>query len=204
MTTAGEIVSAALSDLLYTGVGETATGPDLATGLRMLNDMLFSWANESVDVLHEEFTLSSLFTFFVPPKEIDGDTLAAQTNLGSWNASTNTPTLASSSGTNGDTYQVSVAGTTSLDGLATWSVGDFLVFDGTVWRKSRTTAQHKQGVTAMLVLRLSSAFSVPAPPETVAVAMRGWSALAAQFVLPTTTVFDSALTRMPSQRKFAV
>jgi hypothetical protein len=204
MTTAGEIVSAALSDLLYTGVGETATGDDAATGLRMLNDMIFGWANDGVDVLHEEFTLASLFTFFVPPKEVDGDTLDVVSYAGTWNAATNVPALASSVGTEGTTYKVATAGTTTLDDLATWSVGDFLVFDGTVWRKARTTAQHRQGVIAMLALRLSSAFSVPPPAEIVVTADSGWRALQAQFVLSPEVTFDPALVRTPSIRRFGL
>lgn len=54
---------------------------------------------------------------------------------GTWNASTNTPTLASGVGTKGDYYQVSVAGTTSLDGLSNWGVGDVAAFNGTTWQR---------------------------------------------------------------------
>ncbi len=52
---------------------------------------------------------------------------------GVWNASTNTPALASGVGTKGYYYVVSVAGTTSLDGHAVWSVNDVAVFNGTDW-----------------------------------------------------------------------
>lgn len=54
---------------------------------------------------------------------------------GTWNASTNTPTLASGVGTKGDYYQVSVAGTTSLDGISNWGVGDVVAFNGTTWQR---------------------------------------------------------------------
>jgi hypothetical protein len=54
---------------------------------------------------------------------------------GTWNASTNTPTLTSGSGTKGDYYQVSVAGSTSLDGLSNWGVGDVAAFNGTTWQR---------------------------------------------------------------------
>ena len=54
---------------------------------------------------------------------------------GTWNASTNTPALVSSTGTKGFFYKVSVAGTTTLDGLNSWNVGDIAAFDGTVWDK---------------------------------------------------------------------
>ena len=51
---------------------------------------------------------------------------------GSWDASTNTPTLTSSVGNKGDYYVVSVAGTTNLDGTNLWSVGDWAVFNGSI------------------------------------------------------------------------
>lgn len=54
---------------------------------------------------------------------------------GTWNASTNTPALASGSGTKGDYYVVSVAGTTALDGISNWGIGDWAVFNGTAWQR---------------------------------------------------------------------
>lgn len=54
---------------------------------------------------------------------------------GTWNASTNTPTLASGVGTKGDYYVVSVAGSTSLDGISNWGIGDWAVFNGTTWQR---------------------------------------------------------------------
>jgi len=47
---------------------------------------------------------------------------------GNWNASTNSPTLTSGSGTPGFYYNVSVAGSTNLDGETDWQVGDWAVF----------------------------------------------------------------------------
>ncbi|UOF81558.1 chaperone of endosialidase [Bacteriophage sp.] len=64
-----------------------------------------------------------------------GGTAGAVNYLGTWNASTNTPTLASGVGTKGGYYVVSVAGTTNLDGISLWSVGDWAVFNGSVWQK---------------------------------------------------------------------
>lgn len=54
---------------------------------------------------------------------------------GSWNASTNTPTLASSVGVNGYYYVVSVAGSTNLNGITDWQIGDWAIFNGTIWQK---------------------------------------------------------------------
>jgi hypothetical protein len=52
---------------------------------------------------------------------------------GIWNASTNSPALASGVGTKGWYYKVSVAGTTSIDGISAWELGDLIIFDGTTW-----------------------------------------------------------------------
>ena len=54
---------------------------------------------------------------------------------GTWNASTNTPTLASSTGTNGYYYVVATAGSTNLNGITDWQIGDWLLFNGSVWQK---------------------------------------------------------------------
>jgi hypothetical protein len=54
---------------------------------------------------------------------------------GTWDASTNTPTLVSSTGTKGDYYVVSVAGSTTLDGESSWGVGDWVVFNNNTWQK---------------------------------------------------------------------
>ena len=54
---------------------------------------------------------------------------------GTWNASTNTPTLASGVGVNGYYYITATAGSTNLDGITDWQIGDWLIFNGTVWQK---------------------------------------------------------------------
>jgi len=58
---------------------------------------------------------------------------------GTWNASTNTPTLTSSVGTKGFYYVVNVAGSTNLNGNTDWQIGDWAIFNGTVWEKVDNT-----------------------------------------------------------------
>ena len=56
--------------------------------------------------------------------------------LGAWNASTNSPSLADGSGTNGDFYRVSVAGTQDLgSGSDDYSIGDVIIYNGSIWEK---------------------------------------------------------------------
>lgn len=59
---------------------------------------------------------------------------------GVWNANTNTPTLIDGTGSAGDVYRVSVAGTRNLgSGSVAYSVGDLVIYDGAVWQRSDST-----------------------------------------------------------------
>jgi len=60
---------------------------------------------------------------------------------GTWNATTNSPTLADGAGSIGDVYRVTVAGTQNLgSGAITFDVGDYAVLNASlVWEKSDTT-----------------------------------------------------------------
>jgi hypothetical protein len=73
---------------------------------------------------------------------------------GSWNASTNTPTLTSSVGVNGYYYIVSVAGSTNLNGVTDWQVGDWAIFNGSTWQKIDQTnlVSSVNGQTGVVVL----------------------------------------------------
>ena len=61
--------------------------------------------------------------------------LGAVSYQGTWDASTNNPTLTSGVGTKGYYYVVSASGSTNLDGNTLWGVGDWVVFNGSVWQK---------------------------------------------------------------------
>ena len=54
---------------------------------------------------------------------------------GTWNASTNTPTIVSSVGTQGNYYIVNVAGNTTINGISNWIPGDWIIYDGSSWSK---------------------------------------------------------------------
>jgi hypothetical protein len=59
---------------------------------------------------------------------------------GTWNASTNSPTLADGTGSTGDVYRVSVGAARNLgSGSITFDVGDYCIYNGTIWQKSDTT-----------------------------------------------------------------
>lgn len=58
---------------------------------------------------------------------------------GTWNASTNSPSLTSSVGTKGNYYIVTTAGNTNLDGITDWKIGDWAIFNGSTWDKVDNT-----------------------------------------------------------------
>jgi hypothetical protein len=83
--------------------------------------------------------------------------LGALSYQGTWNASTNTPTLTSSVGVKGYYYVVSVAGSTNLDGVTDWQIGDWAVYNGTAWQKVDNTdsVTSVNGYTGAVVLAAS-------------------------------------------------
>jgi hypothetical protein len=90
----------------------------------------------------------------VPVSELPAAVLGALSYQGTWNASTNTPTLTSSVGTKGYYYVVSVAGNTDLNGITDWLVGDWAVYNGTAWQKIDNTdaVTSVNGLTGAVVL----------------------------------------------------
>ena len=77
---------------------------------------------------------------------------------GMWNASSNTPTLASGIGTQGHYYIVSTPGGTDLDGETDWDTGDWAIFDGTTWSKVDNSERVTQvnGQTGIVTLTTSN------------------------------------------------
>jgi hypothetical protein len=90
----------------------------------------------------------------VPISELPAAVLGALSYQGTWDASTNTPTLTSSVGTKGYYYVVSVAGSTNLNGITDWLVGDWAVYNGTTWQKVDNTdsVTSVNGLTGAVVL----------------------------------------------------
>ena len=75
----------------------------------------------------------------IPISQLPSAVLGALSYQGTWNASTNTPTLTSSVGTKGYYYVVNVAGSTNLNGITDWQIGDWAVYNGSAWQKIDNT-----------------------------------------------------------------
>ena len=104
--------------------------------------------------------------------------LGALNYKGMWNASTNSPALASGVGTKGDYYVVSVAGATTLDGISNWGVGDWAAYNGSAWQRveggadgnfvnlSVSSTSTLSGLTASTALALDASKNVVSVTNT--------------------------------------
>jgi hypothetical protein len=104
----------------------------------------------------------------VPVSQLPAAVLGALSYQGTWNASTNSPTLTSSVGTKGYYYVVNVAGSTNLNGITDWVVGDWAVFNGSVWQKVDNTdaVTSVNGYTGTVNLTYTDVGAFPATSTT--------------------------------------
>lgn len=78
----------------------------------------------------------------VPVGQLPAALFGAMAYQGTWNASTNTPTIpAASAGNKGYYYKVGTAGATNVSGEIDWKVGDWIVSNGGSWDKIDNTDQ---------------------------------------------------------------
>lgn len=86
---------------------------------------------------------------------------------GTWDASTNTPALADGTGTNGDFYVVSVAGTVTFSAgrSVTFYVNDRVIYDGTLHEWERLPAGEVRSVNGQTG---DVTLSIPTVVDTVA------------------------------------
>ena len=107
----------------------------------------------------------SIITAFGKLQNQINNAISGLSYQGAWNALTNVPFLQSSVGTNGDYYVVSVAGSTNLNGITDWQVGDWAIYNGTSWQKIDNTDSvvSVNGYTGAVVLSYSD---VGAPPTS--------------------------------------
>jgi hypothetical protein len=125
-------------------VGEVVA-PDLAERIKVITN----GGGTSQSVLDTLASLQTQITNLIPSQSGNGGKFLTTNGTalswasvggglsyqGAWNASTNSPTLASGVGTSGYYYVVSTAGSTNLDGITDWKAGDWLIYNGTAWQK---------------------------------------------------------------------
>ncbi len=204
MTTALDICTDALRRLRMVSLGETPRANYTEHALTRLNDMMYGWKSQHIDVLlSADFELTDDFVFFVPPTSLEWYTLDALAYQATWDANANTPTLATGTGTNGYVYKVATAGSTTLDDVTSWAVNDFAVFDGRacVWRKGLSSRRFENGIKAMLAMEMVHDIGREPRAGTARLADECMRDLEAAFIRPPTNqIHDSALVRAPSNR----
>lgn len=227
MATARDIVTRALRRLaIIDSVGVSASAEDVSDGLDALNEMIDGWALQGVDVKHREvfasgFGLNDTFWFFVPPADVDAQTILSMEYAGTWNATTNSPALASSDGTQGQFYRVATAGSTELDDIDSWSVDDALIYGiqnhrtarfnietlggtGYKWMKARSSRGLEGSVVALLAQRLAEDYGASMGPVLANDARRGWSMIQAAYIVPGVPTYDAGIVYTPTRSRWVI
>jgi hypothetical protein len=109
-----------------TSTGATVTGA--ATATTFLGDLNGTINTVTTAVTKANSTNDTTVATTAFVQNLIGTIPAGLVFQGTWNADTNTPTLTSGTGTTGNFYIVSVDGSTNLDGITDWKVGDWAVF----------------------------------------------------------------------------
>lgn len=100
---------------------------------------------------------------------------------GTWNAATNTPTLADGTGNQGDVYLCNVAGTVNFgSGPIAFVVGDQVIYSGTIWQRASGATGT---VTSVAVTESGDALSITGSPITTSGTINiGFAGSSAQYV----------------------
>lgn len=130
----------------YVGVDSTISIDKEAKNIRVHNGLAAGGAFKIIDETAVDSKISNA---------IAGMTTGGVGYKGTWNASTNTPTIpAAKSSNKGWYYKVATAGATSIDGIADWGVGDWIISNGATWDKvdntdSVSTVNGKSGAVVL-------------------------------------------------------
>jgi hypothetical protein len=123
----------------------------------------------------------------IPQLDVNGKILVSQLPnsvmeyKGTWNAATNTPTLADGTGNQGDVYLCNVAGTVNFgSGPISFVVGDQVIYSGTIWQKASGATGT---VTSVAVTETGDALSITGSPITTSGTINiGFAGSSAQYV----------------------
>jgi len=132
----GNISTQPTSTYITSLTGEATSSGGGATTVTLVNSSVIGKVLSGLNISSGSITSSDsiLSAFGKLQGQIDG-LQGGTVYKGSWNASTNTPTIVSSTGSQGDYYVVTTAGTTNINGVSSWAVGDWIIFNGSIWEK---------------------------------------------------------------------
>ena len=123
----------------------------------------------------------------IPQLDVNGKILVSQLPnsvmeyLGTWDAATNTPTLANGTGNAGDVYLCNVAGTVNFGaGPITFYVGDQVIYSGSIWQRASGATG---SVTSVAVTETGDALTITGSPITTSGTINiGFAGTSAQYV----------------------
>jgi hypothetical protein len=120
----------------YSGIGFQRGGSDtfsfIRTGPSNANSITVNDVRTGSAGGAETRPVNIAVNYIIKAQVIGGASIVGGlTYKGSWDASTNTPTLPNVNDQNGYYYKVSVKGNTNINGITSWDVGDWIVFNGT-------------------------------------------------------------------------
>jgi hypothetical protein len=100
---------------------------------------------------------------------------------GTWNAATNTPTLADGTGNQGDVYLCNVAGTVNFgSGPIAFFVGDQVIYSGSIWQRASGATGT---VTSVAVTETGDALTITGSPITTSGTINiGFAGTSGQYV----------------------
>ena len=106
----------------------------------------------------------------VPQLDVNGKILVSQLPnsvmeyKGTWDASTNTPTLVNGTGNQGDVYLCNVAGTVNFGaGAIAFFVGDQVIYSGSIWQRASGATGT---VTSVAVTESGDSLNITGSPIT--------------------------------------
>ncbi len=218
MSTVRTVITRALRRAGILAHGRAMSAKEASEALAVFNDMLYGLEHEGIDlrlkeIRSAEFDLDDDFYLFIPPPSAWSETLDEFAYQGTWDASANSPSLSNGSGTTGYVYQVATAGSTTLDGVSDWRVGNYAVFGrfdsdtavdpGLVWRQSQDTRAYEGGFAAMLALRLADEFGYTPSPGIVKDVRKVRAALYNHCAPPRRkALFDRGIVYMPIGQRY--
>ena len=132
----------------------------------------------------------------VPTTQLPTAVLGALSYQGTWDANANSPTIpTAASGNKGFYYKVATSGSTTIDTISDWKIGDWIVSNGTTWDKidntdSVSSVAGRTGAITLAVADVSGAAPLASPTFTGTVTATTFAGSGASL----TSIPNSALT----------
>jgi len=201
MATVRDIITRSLRRLREVGAGQSVDADDAALAVDALNSMILNWASQGVDAKYAALGLNDTFAFFVPPVGATSEVIDALAYQGTWNASTNSPSLTAATGTKGHFYKVTTAGSTTLDLVTSWAVNDYAVYSGTEWLQSVNSSRFERVVIDLLAVELMPEFGQEPDAVLMRNASAGWRQIQAAYIKAPTAILDRTIMRTMSSAR---